>query len=72
MARSPTKTALFEAAKTWNVAAVKALVGAAPALVGLTYGDGGGVCGGVAGAGTPAARLAARNAVCESWLAGSR
>ena len=36
MARSPTKTALFEAAKTWNVAAVKALVGAAPALVGAT------------------------------------
>ena len=36
MARSPSKTALFEAAKTWSVAAVKAMLAAAPALVQAT------------------------------------
>lgn len=36
MARPPSKSALFEAAKTWNVAAVKGLTGAAPALVRAT------------------------------------
>ena len=36
MARSPTKTALFEAAKTWNAASVKAMLAAAPALVQAT------------------------------------
>jgi uncharacterized protein len=36
MARPPSKTALFEAAKTWDAAAVKALLAAAPALVRAT------------------------------------
>ena len=36
MVRPPSKTALFEAAKTWNAAAVKALLTAAPALVSAT------------------------------------
>ena len=36
MARPPSKTALFEAAKTWNAAAVKGLLAAAPTLVRAT------------------------------------
>ncbi len=36
MARPPSKTALYEAAKTWNAAAVKGLLAAAPALVRAT------------------------------------
>lgn len=36
MARPPSKTALFEAAKTWNAASVKAMLTAAPALVRAT------------------------------------
>jgi uncharacterized protein len=36
MARPPSKTALFEAAKTWDAGAVKALLAAAPALVRAT------------------------------------
>ena len=35
-ARPPSKTALFEAAKTWNAASVKAMLTAAPALVRAT------------------------------------
>lgn len=36
MARPPSKAALFESAKTWNAAAVKAMLAAAPALVRAT------------------------------------
>ena len=34
--RSPSKTALFDAAKSWDVAAVKAILSAAPALIKAT------------------------------------
>ena len=55
-----------EAVRTAVGAARRARLGAAPAACGADLRRGGGVCGGVDGDGTPAARLAARNAVCES------